>query len=276
MSATGIVREMFEQGQRKWPSVQLSLTQFENHCESICDRAQLATLQAHAAELYLCCACTEQDPAALQLIEALAEPNLRRAIANVRPDDDFVSEALQELWKKLLTGPVPRIREYKARGPLQAWLRVAATRTAIDLQRAKYASESRHTDLCDLVVDQGLGPESSITRLRFFEPFRKALRQAVSELSLKERNVLRMHLQGHCSIDQIGRAYNVHRATAARWLEQVRASIVDSVRAQLRQSSPHLTDSEFISIARILGSELDLGLSSALNEGRNQKETRPR
>lgn len=253
--------------------MQLSLTQFEKHCRSICETRQLAALQAHATELYLCCACAEQDPLAIQLVEALAEPILRRAISSLRPDDDFVGEALQELWKKLLIGPQPRIREYKARGPLQAWLRVTATRAAIDLQRAKYATESREADLCDLVVDQGLGPESSITRLRFFEPFRKALRQAVSDLSLKERNVLRMHLQGRCSIDQIGRAYKVHRATAARWLEQIRAGIVESVRAQLRQSSPHLTDSEFTSIARILGSELDLGLSSVLNNGQSQKGT---
>jgi RNA polymerase sigma-70 factor (ECF subfamily) len=116
------------------------------------------------------------------------------------------------------------------------------------------------------MADQGFGPESTLTRVRFCEPFREALRNAIAELPQKERNLLRMHVQGRCSIDQIGRAYGVHRATAARWLEQAKARIVQAVRTRLDAAGARLTDSEFQSVARVVGGELELGLSALPTE----------
>ena len=73
--------------------------------------------------------------------------------------------------------------------------------------------------------------------------------------------MLRMHVAGQCSIDEIGRAYNVHRATAARWLDRTRTRIYDEVRQELCVKRAHLTASEFKSLATIMGTELELSLS---------------
>jgi RNA polymerase sigma-70 factor (ECF subfamily) len=72
-----------------------------------------------------------------------------------------------------------------------------------------------------------------------------------------------MHVSGNCNIDEIGRAYNVHRATAARWLDRARVSIYDAVRRELCTQDSKLTESEFKSLAHLLKSHLQLQLSSA-------------
>jgi RNA polymerase sigma-70 factor (ECF subfamily) len=262
MTAPIVVHEMLAEGRLRWPSVHVTLEEYQRRCEMIRGERALAALREHAADIYLCCACVQQDPSAQRIFERDADPVVRGAIARVYRETEFVRETLQEFWEKLLSGPNAKVNEYGARGPLQAWLRVAAARLAIDRRRAHQAMADRETDIGELLVDQSFGPEATLIRTRFYTPFRDALRDAIAQLPSKQRNLLRMHVQGHCSIDQIGRAYGVHRATAARWLEGIKAIIVQSVRSRFQLIGPRLTNSEFASVARIVGGELDLGLSA--------------
>jgi RNA polymerase sigma-70 factor, ECF subfamily len=252
---------MLFEGSLRWPSIKVTPEQYERHCEAIRGTRSLEELREYAADIYLCCACARQDPVAQQTFEREAERVVHGAVARVCSEREFVLETLQEFWKKLIAGPDSKVTEYSARGPLQAWLRIAAARLAIDRKRATKVAERRESDLEDAVAAQGFGPESTLTRVRFCEPFRNALRSAIAELPRKERNLLRMHILGRCSIDQIGRAYGVHRATAARWLEHAKMHIVRDVRTRLEVAGASLTDSEFQSVARVVGGELELGLS---------------
>jgi RNA polymerase sigma-70 factor (ECF subfamily) len=263
MTARRILREMLAEARSRWPSISVTPEDYERFCTAICGNRSLEELRAHAADLYLCCACAQQQTVALQVFEREAEAAVRGAIMRVCRDAEFVRETLQEFWKKLLSGPDAKVHDYRGRGPLQAWLRVAAARLAIDRSRAKQAIQVRETQLGDLVADQVFGPESTLTRVRFTDPFREALLASMAELSSKERNLLRMHVQGRCSIDQIGRAYGVHRATAARWLDHVKAHILQTVRTRLQLTQANLTDSEFQSVARVVGKDLELGLSAS-------------
>ncbi|HEV8549598.1 MAG TPA: sigma factor-like helix-turn-helix DNA-binding protein, partial [Polyangiaceae bacterium] len=108
--------------------------------------------------------------------------------------------------------------------------------------------------------------EIVLLRTRYAETFQSALRDAVAGLRAHERNALRMHVCGGCSIDQIGRAYGVHRATAARWLERAREAISEGVRGALTLRNVKLTDSEFQSLGHALASELELRLSGSFAE----------
>jgi RNA polymerase sigma-70 factor (ECF subfamily) len=99
--------------------------------------------------------------------------------------------------------------------------------------------------------------------------FQSALRRALAALSPQARNVLRMHVVGRCNIDEIGVAYGVHRATAARWIERARGKIYDEVRRELCVDHK-LTFSEFRSLATLLGTEVELSLgvfSTAVEAG---------
>ena len=257
-----LVRQIYLEGLRTWPLVKLSLESFTSHCEAVLEEPD-AVDAAEAVALFLCCACARGDAAALSAFEREALPVARAAIANVRRDQDFVEETLQELWSKLLFGPAAKVAKYAARGPLLAWVRVTATRAALDRCRVLGLAASRQTELTDRFAYAEPSIEHRLSKARYAELFQSALAEAVAALSPRDRNALRMHVTGGCSIDDIGRAYGVHRATAARWLEKARLAIGEGVRVAVGRRDLKLTESEFRSLAGAMASELELHLSGS-------------
>lgn len=251
---------MFLAGQRKWPTLRLEFAAFAGHCERAVASGSEGALEH--GDLFLCCACLQDEPEALRSFEALGSSAAVAAIRRIDSDDDFVKETLQELWSKLLVGADAKVRSYSGRGPLQAWVRVAATRVALDRARVKKRSVERQLQLPEQLAAQELNVDAVLLKARFGEAFGAALRVALAKLSEQERNVLRMHVADRSSIDDIGRAYQVHRATAARWIERAREKIYGDVRDTLHVAH-RLTPSEFKSLATILGGELELSLGFA-------------
>jgi RNA polymerase sigma-70 factor (ECF subfamily) len=272
MSREDAVRQMFCEGQRKWPLVKLGFEAFFGHCTRVLGAsAEEAELPREAADLYLCCACVEAQPEALRAFESEGMGVAKAAIARINREADFVQDTLQEVWDKLLLGSEPRVKQYAGRGPLKAWVRVTATRVALDRNRARGRLALRHVELSEQLAARSTSPEAQLTKARFGPAFVQALRDAVAGLSAQERNVLRMHLSGHCSIDEIGRAYNVHRATSARWLDRARLKVHESVRQDLCVRQDKLTASEFKSLAAMMGSELELSLTGVSSQIRLER-----
>jgi len=262
MTAQDIVRQMHVEGQLKWPSITVTLEDLWRHCQRICeDSSRLAKARTCAADLYLCCACANCDPVALAKFESESERVVRGAIARVNREPEFIADTLQEFWQKFLVGPDARVRDYWGRGPLQAWLHLCAMRLAIDRQRARCAELERETDLGEHLIEQVFDAEAALTHAQFYLPFRYALQRAIAGMTPRDRALLRLHVIERCSIDQIGRAYNVHRATAARWLQRILAGLLQSVRNEVEMQGPHLTDSEFQSVARLVGGDLAFDVS---------------
>jgi RNA polymerase sigma-70 factor (ECF subfamily) len=117
----------------------------------------------------------------------------------------------------------------------------------------------------EVAAAQVSSPELALIRARYGSALQEALSRAIARLSVQERNVLRMHVVGSCTIDQIGRAYGVHRATAARWLERTRAKIHRAAHGELCVRYPEVTESQFQSLARALGADLELSLFAQPN-----------
>jgi RNA polymerase sigma-70 factor (ECF subfamily) len=256
------VRQMYDDGLRRWPSLTLEHAVFVNYCAALFATSGEA-LPAEGAELVLCCACAQGDAEALRLFERETLHVARAAIAGVRRDREFLQETLQEVWDKLFCPPNAKIAKYTGRGPLQAWVRVTVTRAALDRCRALGLTTARETELTDRLAAPRQGIELLLSRARYGAAFQNALREAVAALPPRDRNALRMHVCGQCSIDEIGRAYGVHRATAARWLERARTTIRDGVRGSLLRGGFKLTESEYSSLARGMASELEMGLSGS-------------
>jgi RNA polymerase sigma-70 factor, ECF subfamily len=255
------VRRMYIEGQGRWPAVSLDLDTFDRYCSRLFPGLSVEGSPPDAAELYLCCACCAGDHDAQHAFERDCLAVATGAIARFERGSDFLHDALQELWEKLLVGASPKVLQYTGRGPLKAWIRVAATRVALDRCRAHGVFAARHVELSERLASNGSSLENSLMRAKYGHAFEQALAEAVASLSAQQRNVLRMHVAGQCNIDEIGRAYNVHRATAARWIERSRAHIYQSVRRALSARRFKLTDSEFKSLAYVLRSELDLHLT---------------
>ena len=259
------LRRAYALGQQTWPRVVLQFEAFKRHLERVLGATPDWDWSRHAPDLYLCCACAAGDREATVVLDTQALPKVRKSISRVESDQQFVEDALQSLRDKLLVGPHAKIAAYSARGSLIAWLNVAAAHVALDAVRERTVQRLRQVDLPERLAQTDVNPLNDIVKSRYAADFQQALRNAVRELSSRDRNLLRLRLVGHCSIDQLGRMYQVNRATAARWLESVRKRVFESVRRQL-QLAHGLTDREFDSIARGVQSQLDLSLSATLSE----------
>ena len=267
---TEAVKRMYLDGVRRWPSLALGFQTFASYCDAL---PAVDAAPAEGADLLLCCACSRGDAEALRLFERETLQVARAAIASLRRDREFLDETLQEVWDKLFCGPNAKIKKYTGRGPLQAWVRVTATRAALDRCRTLGLRTARETELTDRLAAPRPGMELLLSRARYSAAFKSSLRDAVAGLPARERNALRMHVCGHCSIDEIGRAYGVHRATAARWLERARLAIREGVRGSLLRGGIKLTESEYSSLARGMASELELRLSGSFAQPAEQPPT---
>src|SRR5437773_409477 len=94
--------------------------------------------------------------------------------------------------------------------------RTTSSSPARPSRRASRASES----------DEGLSrlpspaadPELAFLKLQHRQDFKEAFGEAMATLDQRQKNVLLMNLVQGLSIDEVGRVYSVHRATAARWV----------------------------------------------------------
>lgn len=269
------LQQAYASGIKAWPGIKLELDVFRAHCQRVLGEAPEWDWTRFSAELFLCCGCAHGDAEATRALDAETLPQVVKAISRIDADPQFVEEALQILRDKLLVGPRAKIADYAARGPLVAWLSVAAARVALDAIRSRNARKIQHSDLPDRLAQTDTSPLNDIMRSRYADSFQQALKHAISSLPSRERNLLRLQLVGRCSIDQLGRMYLVHRATAARWLEGARNRVFESVREQMKMEH-RLTDGEFDSIARGVRSQLDLSITATitgLTESASNSET---
>lgn len=215
-----------------------------------------------AADLLLACGCATGDPAALRAFDDEQLAEVPRLVARVEREPAAVAEIQQRLRERLLLpreDQPPRIADYRGKGRLTSWLRVAAIRVALDLQR--------HRPNVPLADDALIArdPELDYLRERYRDAFREAFTAALDELEGRDRTVLRMHLLDGLGIDRIGQLYDVHRATAARWLERARDQLFESTRGRLRDRLG-VSASEFASIVRLVRSDLDVSIGRILRE----------
>jgi RNA polymerase sigma-70 factor (ECF subfamily) len=262
-------RATYEEGRKAFPGVAIGLAQFAAHATRV--GAPDPKTTPHGCELFLACACGARDPRGIVALERDYLPLTRGSLARFSASSDFVDEVLQELRAKLLLGAEPRIVRYGARGPLLSWIRVAASRVAIDLLRSTPAEERDQPDgetSADPITDVDLGPEVQLLRSVYREAFRDALASTLGALSAQDRNLLRRHLLDRLTLQEIAAPYGVHPATIARRLVSLREDIARTVRETLAvQHQEEGGSTSLESLARAIRSEIDLSLSPLLSGG---------
>ncbi len=222
-------------------------------------------LGEHAwADLALADACLRGHAGAVEAFEAEHGAALTAALAAAGLPADARGEALQRLRLRLLVAEdgAPRLSGYAGRGPLRAWLKVAAVREALMLVRSE-GRRAAHEVASDAELLEGVAvsddPELLLVRERCREALREAFVAAIDGLDSRERTLLRLSLRDRLGVDQLGALYRVHRATAARWLAAVRAKLHASTRARLAERL-NLGTGEVESVLRAIGSRIDLSL----------------
>ncbi len=231
-----IAHEMYVAGVRAWPEVRVEWSTFREHIARAPRGKPNPDLMRYAADLYLCCACAAKDDAARAIVVRDGARSVRRAIARVGRDPAFVRDTLEGFWSQLLSGPDPQIERYSGRGSLRAWLRVIASRVALERCRAQRRSAEREASPAQHFVGARLGPMVPIRRGAYESAFQDALERAIDDLPSADRNLLRLHVR-RCGVDEIGRIYNVQAATAARWLERATGRVLVAAQQRLAPTS---------------------------------------
>ncbi|MBI5537017.1 MAG: RNA polymerase subunit sigma-70 [Deltaproteobacteria bacterium] len=254
-----------------WPGLPIDEDLFARHLARHMSVGAIdaeAFARIHGPDLYLACGCALGVGAAIAEFRRCYGPVIASSAGRLNREPWFVEETTQLLHQKLLVssdGATPRIAEYSGRGPLEAWVRVAATRMAIDLRRKEAGSDSQDENLLD-EVSAGVDPELDYIRLRHGDDFLAAFREAFSRLSSRERNVLRLHVLDGLDIGRIGAVYHVHRATVARWIARSRDTIVSECHKILIERLG-ATDSEVDSLVRFVRSHVQVNLVEVLTTG---------
>lgn len=119
-------------------------------------------------------------------------------------------------------------------------------------------------------ADDADDPELQVMKARHGAHFKEAFEVALRSRSIRERNLLRMSVLDRLSVDQIAAAFSVHRATAARWVQAVRATVAARTRQHLCHAL-RISGPEADSLVRLVRSELDMSLSRLLRESRSDQ-----
>jgi RNA polymerase sigma-70 factor (ECF subfamily) len=222
-----------------------------------------------AADLALVAACVEQDAAAHAAFDSVLT-EVDAAGAATRATKDLVDEVKQLLRVQLLVardGKPPAIAGYRGKGPLRGWIRITATRELIR-HKKKLAREVPLQRSLEAVLGgtSGVDPMLSQLKAEYRSEFAASLNQAIAKLSAEDRTLLRQSVAEGLSIDEIGAAFGVHRATAARWLTRARAALVATTHEVLA-SRLEMPVEEIESVIRLVQSRLDASVVRMLRDG---------
>jgi RNA polymerase sigma-70 factor (ECF subfamily) len=227
-----------------WPGVFVPDDEFVAHVEArLVDGVSLddALRTLCVSDLFLACAIARGDRAALAAFDEHLV-HVGEAIAHLDGGSALVADVTAAVRERVLgVGGHGKIADFRGRGDLRGWLRVIAVREALQIMRSRKreAPMPDHDALAQrLDASVQLTPDEQ-------RVYREAFDLALATLTPRERNLLRQQYVYGATIDELGALYGVHRSTAARWIAQIRDTL-------LRRTRRHVADA-----MRLSGTDLD-------------------
>ncbi|MBL9008219.1 MAG: hypothetical protein JNJ46_28425 [Myxococcales bacterium] len=223
----------------------------------------------HIEDVYLACGYGLGIEAARLQVEADHFSRIQRRLERMQLPSALIADVLQELRCRMVEMLRPDYsgRVYSGRGSLGGWLYIAALRIAERLKKRALHELPNHDERVAHDVHDRLlpAPDAEMEHLMHScrAAFEAALQQGLAALSCRERNLLRYHFLERLSIDQLAEIYDVHRATAARWIVRAQQHLADETRARFSAQIPIAADS-MPRLLRMIRSKLDLSLSAVL------------
>jgi RNA polymerase sigma-70 factor (ECF subfamily) len=232
------------------------------------DATPAAMAKLRGADLYLACACAAGDDQALAAFDAEFGRDIDLAISRSGNVDLGKDEFRQLLRNKLFVPREdrrPKIADYAGRGDLRSWVRVTALRMIVDIvrQRAGGKEIPVEAEMLGAIPAPQDDPELDYIQRVYKNEFKDALTEAFTNLTPRERNLLRHQGLHGLNIDQVGALYGVHRTTAFRWIEKARKALLRETRRALMKRL-RVGSGEFLSIMRVVGGDLDVSVRRLL------------
>ncbi|MFN0247516.1 MAG: hypothetical protein ACKV2T_11570 [Kofleriaceae bacterium] len=245
-----------------WPQVEIESSEFlEYVAERIAPDANERVLEElFADDLYLALGCVRRDPNALRSCEQAYARDIERGLDAINVPVSIRDEVWSRLRARIFVATPeapPAISTFTGRGSLKKWLRVAASRLALNVIREQHRETPlQDQDLPEAAEDLQLGH----LKRTYQSAFKEAFAGAIGDLTPDQRMLLRMHLLDKLTIDDLARLHRVHRTSTARWLRDARDVVAAGTRRRLH-AALGVADEELDSIMNIVRSRLDLSLS---------------
>lgn len=258
---------MLAAGRAAWPGIVVPDDVFLQHLAERLpgDGDPLAALaHTHASDLYLACACARGDAAAVRAFDQHFIAQVSTYLTRTQARPGVADEIEQRLRARLLVGDErlgPRIAAYSGRGPLGAWLRVAATREA---QRLGASPESYPLDRVGEIA-VAADPELAYLKAHYGDDLAAAFAHTLSALEPREGAVLRLYYLEGMTADAIGMLYRVTSRTVQRWIAETREKILSEAHRRLAERL-HLPRSEVEGLFGLLQSQIDVSIWRFLDE----------
>lgn len=249
------------EGRAAWPEIALDAEALA----AACSARDLAAI-VDGKELYLAAACARGDAAALAVFDRLYAPSVRQALRRLALGPDDHADVMQLVRVRLVVaepGRTPRILEYAGSGRLGALVFVAATRSGLNLLRARQRIDDTDLESLDPADPDGLDLADQVGKPAYRAELRTAFEQAVAALERRERTLLRLSVIEGLSIDELGTMYRVHRATVARWLVAARERLTKLARDRFLALTG-LAKEDLASVGELVESQISVSMERLL------------
>ncbi|MBI5538198.1 MAG: hypothetical protein HY898_36085 [Deltaproteobacteria bacterium] len=248
-----------------WPEIRVDPADFLRWCGARASGTPLEWFdRVRAADLYLAFACVHGDPTALDAFERAYMTGVRELLSKMLPSTALAEDVAQVLSQQWLASTPEReatLGQYNGMGRLQGWLRVSTVREAVRARRKAGIELPSNDDALAGIPAGGADPELAYMRQLYKNEFREAFTEAVASLTPRERTLLRYAVIDGLTVDDLGKIFRVHRASAARWLAAARETLTHRTRSALTQRlGVRVNDQE--SILRLIQSQLDMSIRS--------------
>lgn len=200
------------------------------------------------------------DQPALAELETRVVTESRKVARSTSMNADELAQLLRE---KVLIGTPPKLAQYDGSGPLDAWLRTVAIRSASNASRGSDREVVTSTLPDTALIEPN--PELKVLRLQYRAHFKEAFVAALKSLTAEERTVLRLHSIDGLSLASIGTMFRKDASNISRWLAKIRATLLERTREHLGARLA-LEGSELESVMRVADSELTMSLSGLLEK----------
>jgi RNA polymerase sigma-70 factor (ECF subfamily) len=258
----------WEEARTVWPSFEVESEKFAGYLgERAPEEADVGGLDVRqTTDLYLACGCSSGQHRALLAFEKYCEQEWGRGTARYSLQASQALEIKQSLRTRLFVSSETHsghIRRYSGKGALRAWYRTTVVRATIDYLRANDRQQRLHEqgDLDEHVALVDL--ELDYLKRNYREDFKHSFHAALRSLTSEDRNLLRYQLIEELTLEEIGLIYGLHLSSIARRLQKLREQLLTSTRAHL-QERLGVGGGELDSIMRLIGSRLDVSISSVL------------
>lgn len=248
-----------------WPGITVDPAQFASEVERrVATGVKVEEMKG--ADLYVAIACTDGVERAIETVRALLVSEVQFAASKMTASREQIADVIASLSRVLFVDEPERpaaLRGYSGRGELKSYLRVMAMRELVKVvNRGRREVGVTEDDFFDRIVPAG-DPELSILRERYRDDVDDAMRAGLAALDDRERALLRYAFVDGFNVETVGKLYNVHRATAARWIAAAREQLGVKIREALAERL-RVDVAEVDSIVRLVQSRIDVSLDRVL------------